>query len=74
MTFPELTFLDMVRRLGELTLRACGLDCSPSVHRMEAARVIGILIANPALADDIADAAQQTAVNEYLAWKFGKEA
>jgi hypothetical protein len=50
----------MVRRLGNLTFHACDpAYCSPRMHRIEAAQLIGILIANPGLAYEIADAAKR---------------
>lgn len=52
-----MTFLDMVRELGDLTQHACAPSCSPRLHRMEAAQLLGILIANPKLAWAIAGSA-----------------
>lgn len=56
-----MTFLDMVRALGALTFHACDPGCSPRTHRMEAAQLLGILIANQELTYNIADAANRHA-------------
>lgn len=68
-----MTFLDIVRRLGELTQQACDPECSPGLHRREAANHIGILIANPSLVEAIHEIVEQRAINAYIADMFGKE-
>lgn len=60
-----MTFLDMVRRLGNLTFHACDpAYCSPRMHRIEAAQLLGILIADPDLACEIAEAAERHSQQE----------
>jgi len=54
-----MTFLDMVRALGALSLDKCDPECSPKQHRRESAEFLGILIAHPELAAEIADAAKR---------------
>jgi hypothetical protein len=43
------TFLDLVRSLGELSRDRCHPDCSLGTHRQEAARHLGLLLENPGL-------------------------
>lgn len=54
-----MTFLDMVRELGRATFHVCDPQCSERMHRMEAAQLLGLLIANRQLAHHIADAADR---------------
>lgn len=49
-----MTFLDMVRRLGELTLEKCGDGCQIELHRREAAQILGCILADPELMREIA--------------------
>jgi hypothetical protein len=42
----EPTFLDLVRWLADDTMALCGGDCSPTVHRMEAAHILGVLMSD----------------------------
>jgi hypothetical protein len=53
----EPTYLDLVRTLGDITQKRCDPECSPLIHRHEAAITIGLLLANPELARAIANKA-----------------
>lgn len=50
-----MTFLDLVRALGELTLEKCHPSCDKGQHRREAAEHIGALLDNPELIDALAE-------------------
>lgn len=44
-----MTFLDLVREVGQLTCDRCLPDCDLTMHRMEAARYMGIVLQHPHL-------------------------
>lgn len=44
-----MTFLDLVRKVGELSRDRCHPDCDLGMHRQEAARHLGLLLENPDL-------------------------
>lgn len=44
-----MTFLDLVRVIGEISRNRCGLHCDITVHRREAASTLGILLEHPSL-------------------------
>jgi hypothetical protein len=48
-----MSFLDLVRAVGEKSLTKCHEECDPKYHRMEAAQYLTVLIENPALMRDL---------------------
>jgi hypothetical protein len=48
------TFLDLVRKVGELGRAKCHPDCDIVVHRREAAMYMGVLRENPELLRELA--------------------
>lgn len=40
----EVTFLDLVREISAMSLARCDEECTPGLHREEAARFLGALV------------------------------
>jgi hypothetical protein len=56
-----MTFLDLVREVGELTRDRCDPECSLPMHRMEAARYMGILLDHPYLLEALKEISDRQA-------------